>query len=118
MNKMKEQGCAIVFISHKMDEVMEISDKITVLRKGETIATLDKKDTNPEKLAELMVGHPVDLSIKRVKFESTENILEVKNLKVLDEEGIERLKGLSFNYKSGRNTWNCRYCKQWTEGIM
>ena len=101
MNKMKEQGCAIIFISHKMDEVMEISDKITVLRKGETITTLNKEDTNPEKLAELMVGHPVDLSIKRVNFESTENILEVKNLKVLDEEGIERLKGLCFNLKEG-----------------
>jgi len=101
MNKMKEQGCAIIFISHKMDEVMELSDKITVLRKGETIATLSRKDTNPEKLAELMVGHPVDLSIKRVKFESTENILEVKNLKVNDEEGIQRLKGLSFNIKAG-----------------
>ena len=43
MNKMKEQGCAIIFISHKMDEVMEISDKITVLRKGETIKHLKKK---------------------------------------------------------------------------
>ena len=101
MNKMKEQGCAIIFISHKMDEVMEISDKITVLRKGETITTLNKEDINPEKLAELMVGHPVDLSIKRVKYESTENILEVKNLKVFDEEGIERLKGLNFTIKEG-----------------
>lgn len=101
INKMKEQGCAIVFISHKMDEVMEISDKITVLRKGETIVTIDKKDTNPEKLAELMVGHPVDLSIKRVKFESMENILEVKNLEVFDEEGIERLKNVSFAIGAG-----------------
>ena len=43
MKKMKEQGCAIIFISHKMDEVMEISDKITVLRKGETMKTLNKR---------------------------------------------------------------------------
>jgi len=101
MNKMKEQGCAIIFISHKMEEVMEISDKITVLRKGETIVTLDKRDTNPKELAELMVGHPVDLSIKRVKVERTENVLEVKNLKVVDEEGIERLKKLSFTIGAG-----------------
>ena len=101
INKMKEQGCAIIFISHKMDEVMELSDKITVLRKGETIITLDKKDTNPKKLAELMVGHPVDLCIKRVNFKSTENILEIKNLKVFDEDGIEKLKGISFIVKSG-----------------
>ena len=102
INKMKQQGCAIIFISHKMDEVMEISDMITVLRKGETIITLNKKDTDPKKLAELMVGHPVDLSIKRVKFdESTENILEVKDLRVFDEEGIERLKKISFTIGAG-----------------
>ncbi|WP_291632900.1 ABC transporter ATP-binding protein [Clostridium sp.] len=101
INKMKEQGCAIIFISHKMDEVMELSDKITVLRKGETIATLDAKDTNPKKLAELMVGHPVDLSIKKVKFDSSENILEVKDLKVLDEEGIERVKKMCFTIGEG-----------------
>lgn len=101
MNKMKEQGCAIIFISHKMDEVMEVSDKITILRKGETIVTLDTKDTNPENLAELMVGHPVELSIKRVKAHGTENILQVKNLRVLDEDGIESLKGLSFDIKAG-----------------
>lgn len=101
INKMKAQGCAIIFISHKMDEVMELSDKITVLRKGETIATINKEDASPNKLAELMVGHPVDLSIKRVKCESKENILEVKNLKVFDEEKIEKLKGLNFHIKKG-----------------
>ncbi|MGV8981125.1 ABC transporter ATP-binding protein [Clostridium sp.] len=101
INKMKEKGCAIIFISHKMDEVMEISDKITVLRKGETIITLNKKDTDPKKLAELMVGHPVDLSIKRVKSESAENILEVKDLRVFDEDGIERLKKISFTIGAG-----------------
>ena len=101
MSKMKELGCAIIFISHKMDEVMEVSEKVTILRKGETIVTLDTKDTSPENLAELMVGHPVDLSIKRVKVEGKESILQVKNLKVLDEDGIESLKGLSFDIKAG-----------------
>lgn len=101
MNRMKENGCAIIFISHKMDEVMEIADKLTVLRKGETVITLNKAETNPKKLAELMVGHPVDLSIKRVIAESKNNILEVRNLKVLNEDGIESLKNLSFNIKSG-----------------
>ncbi len=101
MNKMKEQGCAIIFISHKMDEVLEISDKITILRKGETIITLDTKDTNPENMAELMVGYPVDLSIKRPKVDLKDTVLEVKNLKVLNEDGIESLKGLSFDIKGG-----------------
>lgn len=101
MNKMKEQGCAIIFISHKMDEVMEISDRITILRKGETIETLNTKDTNPKKLAELMVGHPVDLSIKRLKVKGKENVLKVKDLKVIDADGIESLKGISFDIKEG-----------------
>ena len=101
MNKMKERGCAIIFISHKMDEVMEISDKITVLRKGETVATINTKDTNPESLAELMVGHPVDLSINRTKGKGDKNILQVKDLTVLDEDKTQVLKNISFNVKGG-----------------
>ena len=101
MNKMKEQGCAIIFISHKMDEVMEVSDKITILRKGETIETLDTKDTSPENMAELMVGHPVDLSITRLKVECKEKVLQDKNLRVLNEDGIESLKGISFDIREG-----------------
>ncbi len=101
MNKMREQGCAVIFISHKMDEVMEIADSITVLRKGETVTTLKKQETSPENLAELMVGHAVDLSIERTKVESGDNVLEVKNLSVYDESGIETIKKLSFNIKSG-----------------
>ncbi|HEY5561571.1 MAG TPA: ABC transporter ATP-binding protein [Clostridiaceae bacterium] len=101
MYKMKQLGCALIFISHKMDEVIEVSDKVTILRKGETIVTVDTKDTSPENLAELMVGHPVDLSINRVKVKAKETLLEVKNLKVVDEDGIESLKDLSFDIKAG-----------------
>lgn len=101
MRKMKEQGCAIVFISHKMDEVMEISDKITVLRKGESITTLDKNDTNPKELADLMVGRAVDLSIKRTKNTCDCVVLDIKNLTALDQEGIEVLKSLNLDVKAG-----------------
>ncbi|MDP4088083.1 MAG: ABC transporter ATP-binding protein [Bacillota bacterium] len=101
MNKMKEQGCAVVFISHKMDEVMEIADKVTVLRKGETITTIKKEATNPNQLAELMVGHAVDLSISRPPVKGDKDILEVKDLTVYDAEGIEVIKKLSFKIKAG-----------------
>lgn len=101
INRMKAQGCAVIFISHKMDEVMEISDKVTVLRKGETITTKKKIDTNPEDLAELMVGHAVDLSIKKPEVTIGQDILEIKNLTVKDVEGVEVIKGLSFNIRAG-----------------
>ncbi|KJS84779.1 MAG: ABC transporter ATP-binding protein, partial [Peptococcaceae bacterium BICA1-8] len=95
------EGCAVIFISHKMNEVMEISDKITVLHKGQTVATLEKNLTNPKELTELMVGHPVDLSIKRVDRQGNTITLRVRGLKVENNEGIEVLKGLNFDLYAG-----------------
>lgn len=101
MRKMKEQGCSVVFISHKMDEVMEISDRVTVLRKGETIKTVDIEETNPKHLTELMVGRAVDLSIERVDKAIGKELLEVKNLTVLNEEGRKAIKNISFDIREG-----------------
>ena len=101
IKRMTEQDCAVIFISHKMSEVMEIADRITVLRKGQTIATLDKDKTNPKELTDLMVGKSVDLSIKRIETPKEEIALEVKNLSVLNEEKVQVLKGLNFNIRSG-----------------
>ncbi|QAA34285.1 ABC transporter ATP-binding protein [Clostridium manihotivorum] len=101
MRKMKEQGCALIFISHKMDEVMEICDKITILRKGETVKTLEKTDTNPKELTEAMVGRAVELSIKREVCTSKDKLLTVNNLVVLNEEKSEAVKSISFDIKAG-----------------
>lgn len=101
MRRMKHQGCSVIFISHKMNEVMEIADRITVLRKGKTIDTLNKEDTNPEELTEKMVGRPIDLSIKRVDRVSNKKVLTVKNLRAVNEEGVEVLKGLDFDLCAG-----------------
>jgi ABC-type uncharacterized transport system ATPase subunit len=101
MRKMKEKGCAIIFISHKMDEVMEISDKITVLRKGETIKTLEKSNTNPKELTSVMVGKAVDLSIERDRVLQGDVILEVKDLSIENNEAIKVLKNITFNLRSG-----------------
>lgn len=101
MKKMKDNGCAIIFITHKMDEVMDISDKITVLRKGETVKTLDKNSTSPKELAELMVGRRVDLSIKNGNSVRGKRLLQVKNLTVVDEEGSETLKSVDFDMYEG-----------------
>lgn len=101
MFKMKEEGCAIIFISHKMDEVMTVSDRITVLRKGETVGTVNKNDTNPKKLTELMVGRPVELAIKKTPQTGSEILLQVNNLKVTDDKGTEIIKDMSFSVKKG-----------------
>lgn len=101
MKKMKEQGCAIIFISHKMDEVMEICDKITVLRKGEAIKTVEKASTTPKDLTELMMGRKADLSIKREDSEPGEVLLAVKDLKVLNAEKAEIIKNISFTLSGG-----------------
>jgi len=101
MRRMKEQSCSVIFISHKMNEVMEIADRITVLRKGKTIATLEKESTNPQELTELMVGRPVDLSIKRIPALSDNIVFQVRNLSAVNEEKVEVLKNISFDMYEG-----------------
>jgi len=101
IRRMKDEGCTIVFISHKMDEVMEISDRITVLRKGETIQTLDKHHTNPHHLTELMVGRAVDLSIERAQAEQGEFLLDIKHLTVADDIGHDVLHEVNLQLRAG-----------------
>lgn len=101
MKRMKEEGCAVVFITHKMNEVMEVADRITVLRKGETVKTVNKTETNPKHLTELMMGCPADLSIKRCKTENCKVAMSIKNLNACNIEGVKVLKDMSFDVCSG-----------------
>ncbi len=103
VRNMAKAGCAVVIISHKMNEVMEISDDVTVLRKGECIGTLKTKETNPNELTELMVGRAIDLNIPRPEVDPSikHPILEVKNLTITDYEGVHALEDISFILNSG-----------------
>ncbi|WP_300380171.1 ABC transporter ATP-binding protein [Clostridium sp.] len=101
MKKMKKDGSAIIFITHKLDEVMEVADRITILRKGEAVATINKEDASPKILTELMVGRKVDLSINSKKAKLGKEIIKVENLKVKNHEGVEAAWGISFNIKAG-----------------
>lgn len=99
---MKEQGTAIVIITHKMNEVMEISDKVTVLRKGKTIATLATKEAKAEELIEKMVGKAVDFHLEKIQTEKSKTpLLEVDAVSVLDEENRFALKDVSFEVYGG-----------------
>ncbi len=102
LRKMRDEGCAIVIITHKLNEVMEISDRVTVLRKGESVGTVTTAETSPRELTELMVGAPVDLSIKRAGVKRTPKpMLSVRDLTVRGEEGVKRLDSVSFDLHGG-----------------
>lgn len=101
LRKMKEQGCAIIIITHKLHEVLSISDRVTILRKGRSIATVKTNECNEKKLTELMVGRPVSLNIERPEMESCETILKVVDLTVHKSDGSIALDDVSFEIKTG-----------------
>lgn len=101
INNMKAAGCAIIIITHKLNEVMEISDRVTVLRKGKSITTLDTKTSTIQELTEKMVGKSIDLSITKPEVLKKEKLLSVKKLTVKNNEDIYALKDISFSLKSG-----------------
>ena len=97
IRNMKKDGKTIVIITHKLNEVLEISDKVVVLRKGQYIQTVNTKDTNESILAELMVGQKIDLDIHRTELEHTGTRLIVRDLEVKDKEGNPAIKNISFD---------------------
>ncbi len=101
LKNMKEDGKAIIIITHKLHEVMEVSDKVAVLRKGKYIGTVNTCETNPQALTDMMVGHAVSLNIDRPKYDNPQTKLIVENLTCIDNEGITRLDHVSFTAKTG-----------------
>jgi simple sugar transport system ATP-binding protein len=97
----KEQGKGIIFISHKLDEVLSIADRITVIRRGKVIETLERKGATKAKIAELMVGKPVLLEVKKEVVEAGTEILEIRNLRQTGERGTAVLGGVSLSIKAG-----------------
>nr|WP_300091883.1 ABC transporter ATP-binding protein [Sedimentibacter sp.] len=101
LRKMKEQGSAIIIITHKLNEVMAISDRVSILRKGELIDTVATKDTNEKQLTELMVGRPVSLKIERPEIEKKHTVLKAVDLSVMNDDGTYALRNVNFKLKSG-----------------
>ncbi|HAZ37961.1 MAG TPA: ABC transporter ATP-binding protein [Clostridiaceae bacterium] len=101
IKKMRDEGSAIIIITHKLNEVMEISDRVTVLRNGKVVGTVKKEETNERELANLMVGHAIDLSVKRLEMEKKSKTLCVKNLCAFNKENIEILNNVSFDVHQG-----------------
>ena len=101
LKNMKNDGKAIVIITHKLHEVMEVSDKVAVLRKGQYIGTVNTSETDPQALTDMMVGHAVTLNIDRPLYPEPKKKLIVENLTCVDEEGIKKLDGVSFFANTG-----------------
>jgi len=98
---LQEQGKTIVFISHKLKEVLEIADRITVLRRGKKIETLPRAGATETGLARLMVGREVLLRVEKKPSEPGEPLLDVRDLHVLDSRGLEAVRGVSFQAREG-----------------
>ncbi len=101
MKNLTKEGKSIILITHKLKEVMSMSDRVTIIRRGELIDTLNTKDTSIDELANLMVGRPVNLNVYKQGENKLSKILEVKDLKAKDSRGVNVLKGVSFNVQSG-----------------
>ena len=101
LKKMKEDGKAIVIITHKLGEVLAISDRVSVLRRGECVSTVDTTDATLQSLTEGMVGRTINLSIKREIIEHTTDRLLVKNLTTLDVNERKTLDNVSFILRGG-----------------
>jgi len=96
-----DDGMSIIFISHKLNEVLEIADRITVLRRGKLIETLPVAGATEQGLAQLMVGREVLLRVEKSERTPGEPLLSVDDVHVRDERGIEKVRGVSFEVKAG-----------------
>ena len=98
---LKKQGVTIILITHKLREIMSITDNVSVMRAGKMVAHRETSKTNPEELAELMIGRKVLLNIKKSKAKSGSPALIAKNLEIMNEQGLKRVSDVSFEARSG-----------------
>ena len=101
LRKMRDLGKAIIIITHKLNEVLELSDKVAVLRKGEYIGTVNTAETNESELTEMMVGKKISLNIERSVPVDPQDRLIVENIDCKNREGVKLLDNVSFTARSG-----------------
>ena len=98
---LKEQGYTIIFISHKLAEIMQITDRMTILRGGRSMGVYETKDESPEKISRLMVGRDVVLKVEKGKAQPGESVLRVRDLEYINEWGKKMLDKVSFDLRQG-----------------
>lgn len=101
LKSLVNQGKSIILITHKLKEVISMSDRVTIIRRGKVIDTLNTKDTNIDELAEKMVGRKVSFSVEKKESQASIPVLEVKGLKVMDSRKLETVKGVDLKVYGG-----------------
>jgi simple sugar transport system ATP-binding protein len=101
LRRLAAEGQSIIFISHKLYEVLEIADRITVIRRGEVVGSRLPSETNEDDLAALMVGREVQLAVERGVSQPGEPVLNVENLSVRSDRGQDAVRGVSFSVRAG-----------------
>ncbi|MFZ6771149.1 ABC transporter ATP-binding protein [Undibacterium sp. SXout7W] len=97
----KEQGKTIILITHKLQEILDITDEVTVMRAGTVVGSVQTVNTNKEQLAELMVGRPIETHLPRAPYAPGETVLDVKGLNLINAQQVSLLKDLNFNIRAG-----------------
>ena len=101
LRRLRDEGKTIILITHKLREIMDITDEVSVMRRGEMVGHVKTAETSPAELAEMMVGRKVLLRVEKTPASPGEVILDVQDLRVTDDQGVERLKGISFQVRAG-----------------
>ena len=101
LGRLRDEGKTIILITHKLREIMDITDTVSVMRRGEMTATVQTAQTSPTELAELMVGRKVLLQVDKTPAKPGTTILDVKGLEVVDSAGVMRLKGIDLTVRAG-----------------
>ena len=101
LESLRSQGKSIIFISHKLNEVLEVADRITTLRRGVVVDTIPAAGATEESLARMMVGREVLLRVEKKAGHPGEPLLQVENLNVIDDRGLETVRGVSFQVRGG-----------------
>src|SRR5438270_9739204 len=101
LRNLQREGLSLIFISHRLNEVLQIADRITVLRRGKTIETVPRKGATEASLAKAMVGREVLLRVEKAPASPAEPLLAVEDLHVLDDRGLEAVRGVSFEVRAG-----------------
>ncbi len=101
LRALRDQGKTVILITHKLREIMALTDNVTVMRQGEVVANVKTAETSREKLAELMVGRSVLLRVEKTVATPGAEVLAVQDLSVRDGQGVRRVKGVSFDVRAG-----------------
>jgi simple sugar transport system ATP-binding protein len=101
LRTLTREGMSVIFITHKLNEVLEIADRITVVRRGKRIDTVDRRGASEEGLARMMVGREVLLRVEKPASDPGDPLLTVDDLHVFDDRGLEAVRGVSFEVRGG-----------------